>query len=917
MVLGLEGRGWPSSVVSRWDMIVGVAKSLCNFGQNALSFEHLMSLHLLVFICLKRRFSVAALCACGLLPSVWAEVPLLQERQYADDPAALLALECKSDAADQALQSGLVVVAEDLYRELLAVSPIAEVSAAEVRVSLAAALIAQQRFEAAGAVLEEIPAVERSDVFYLYRAVGAYGDGANVDVAHLNAALERVSVDRLSSVHRPWFYLLQGLSAELGGQAALATAAFEQALAVTSTEAQQAFFASLILRQEMLKSPADESLAAEIRVQLERLQGTAAAYPYAREYAILLYSMGRVEEALAVLDRELANARAGYGSREREQLFLLKGMLLGGDSAEGRAALRELVRSGQSREVMAIALQLLVRYAREPAELAAFLNEMIARSEPHLLLGQMYYVRSQIALANDQADAIALAEADAQLLLEQFPGLSEITNVYRLLAYAALQRSPPQYRTAADILIQLRDQASDPTQLQALNRWIGDCYFLNEDYRNAVDFYQAARGALEGDGSLFLRLITAELRNGQIDAALQHLDEATFAGRVSLVDRWRAEWNVAQALQATGALQQALQRVRVLLKNDSQGAVPTALDLRLRWLEARLSLVAEEVDGLGGRVNGLLLRIESLPEGTFSPAEAHLLWTEVLLLQADVLIRSGDSTAGLKVLTRLRNEFTQSAAAERSYLTEANYLAGISDFEAAQAALVQLASIYPNSELAPQALYEAALYCERRGAEYFADAFGVYHDLIKRYALDPLCFFARLKRGDLLRQMNDFAGAQIIYEDLINTFPGHPRRYLAELSRADCMLALAQADGAQLSDVALALERLVDMPGLPVDFQVEAGYKWAFALMQRDARSQAQTVLTLVLGRFLLDGDAATRLGPTGRYWMSRALLDLGGLLEQGGELAEARRLYRKMVAYNLPGRHLAQSRVKRLPIVE
>ena len=901
-------------------MIEGVVKSLCNFGQNALSFEHLMSLHLLVFICLKRRFSVAALCACGLLPSVWAEVPLLQERQNADDPAALLAFKCKSDAADQALQSGLAVVAEDLYRELLAVSPIPEVSAAEVRVSLAAALIAQQRFEAAGAVLEEIPVVERSDVFYLYRAVGAYGDGANVDVARLNAALKQVSVDRLSSVHRPWFYLLQGLSAELAGQAALATAAFEQALAVTRTEAQQAFFASLILRQEMLKSPADESLAAEIRVQLERLQGTAAAYPYAREYTILLYSMGRVEEALAVLDRELANARAGYGSREREQLFLLKGMLLGGDSPEGRAALRELVRSGQSREVMAIALQLLVRYAWEPAELAAFLNEMIARPEPHLLLGQMYYLRSQIALANDQADAIALAEADAQLLLEQFPGLSEITNVYRLLAYAALQRSPPQYRTAADILIQLRDQASDPTQLQALNRWIGDCYFLNEDYRNAVDFYQAARvarGALEGDGSLFLRLITAKLRNGQIDAALQHLDEATFAGRVSLVDRWRAEWNVAQALQATGALQQALQRVRVLLKNDSQGAVPTALDLRLRWLETRLSLMAEEMDGLGDRVNGLLLRIESLPEGTFSPAEGRLLWTEVLLLQADVLIRSGDSTAGLETLIRLRNEFAQSAAAERSYLTEANYLAGMGHFEAAQGALVQLASIYPNSELAPQALYEAALYCERRGADYFAEAFGVYHDLIKRYALDPLCFFARLKRGDLLRQMNDFAGAQIIYEDLINTFPGHPRRYLAELSRADCMLALAQADGAQLNDVALALERLVDMPGLPIDFQVEAGYKWAFALMQRDAHRQAQTVLTLVLGRFLLDGDAATRLGSTGRYWMSRALLDLGGLLEQGGELAEARRLYRKMVAYNLPGRHLAQSRVKRLPIVE
>jgi hypothetical protein len=50
---------------------------------------------------------------------------------------------------------------------------------------------------------------------------------------------------------------------------------------------------------------------------------------------------------------------------------------------------------------------------------------------------------------------------------------------------------------------------------------------------------------------------------------------------------------------------------------------------------------------------------------------------------------------------------------------------------------------------------------------------------------------------------------------------------------------------------------------------------------------------------------------------MSRALLELGTLLENDGELAEARRVYRKMVAYNLPGRNLAQSRADRLPVVE
>ena len=66
-----------------------------------------------------------------------------------------------------------------------------------------------------------------------------------------------------------------------------------------------------------------------------------------------------------------------------------------------------------------------------------------------------------------------------------------------------------------------------------------------------------------------------------------------------------------------------------------------------------------------------------------------------------------------------------------------------------------------------------------------------------------------------------------------------------------------------------------------------------------------------------MDGENAIRLGVTGRYWMSRTLLELGTRLEAQGQLAEARRVYRKMVAYNLPGRTLAQSRADRLPVVE
>jgi tetratricopeptide (TPR) repeat protein len=336
-------------------------------------------------------------------------------------------------------------------------------------------------------------------------------------------------------------------------------------------------------------------------------------------------------------------------------------------------------------------------------------------------------------------------------------------------------------------------------------------------------------------------------------------------------------------------------------------------------LEARLALMAGDTESVLERVDELLARIISLPEDAEdpSPAEVRLLRTEVLLLQADILIGSGDSTAGMEVLSGLRTGYAESSAAERSYLTEADYHASINDFKAAQETLLKLAELYESSELAPQALFEAALYCERRGPEHFEAAVRVHHDLTVRYPEDVLFFAARLKQGDLLRQMNDFASAQIIYENLIQSFPEHPRRYVAELSRADCMLALAKDNGEQLKDVALALERLIDMPNLPVDFQAEVGYKWGFSLMQRGALVESQKVFALIATNFLGDGENATRLGRTGRYWMARVLLELGAGLEASGELAEARRVYRKMVAYNLPGRNLAQSRANRLPVVE
>ncbi|WPJ98005.1 hypothetical protein SH580_09840 [Coraliomargarita algicola] len=870
------------------------------------------------------RFRLSAICWLPLLvgAALWAQSPLTVDRVAEVDVEGQIELDWRIDSAERALRAGLPAVAESIYRGILTRS--AELTPerlATLKVGLAKALIGQGRYQAARAQLELVPSELQVGAHPLYLAIAIYGDGGpRMEVEAFRAALKRVSKTALSTEDLPWLALLQGLRAELDGDSDQATAAYRRAADLAKMPLLRSFFEGLILRQELLRAPADEALAAELRSKINRLEGQAVAYPFVREYAVTLYSLGRVGEAVGAIERELENISAGYGAGKREHLRLLKGIILGPDSESGRAALKQLIQHGKNREAMGIALQLLARTAGQEADLLDFLKVIISRTEPHPLLGQMYYLRSQIAMKDPSM--LALAERDARILLEQFPGLREITNVYRLLAYAALERKPPQYRAAADLLIQLRDQSTDSQELVELNRLIGDCYFLNRDFANAVDFYSAARSRELGarDGGLFLRLISAQLRVGAVDAALQLIDEVDFSGSVGLLDRWRAEWNVAQALQVNGELERALTRVRLLLKDSLAIAIPAALDIRLRWLEAYLSLETKEMEGLEERVSRLLARLNSLPkEGANSLGEEDviLLETEILLLQGDVLMRSGNANEGMEVLTQLRKEFADTAAAQRSYLIEAAYHGLVGDFESAQATLTSLAQIYPNSPLAPQALFEAALYCERRGAEFYPQAVVLHNDLAERYASDSLFYFARLKQGNLLRSMNDFAGAQIVYENLINGLPAHELRYVAELSRADCMLALAGNEPNALGDVVVILERLLDLPNLPLDFQAEAAHKWAFALIKRNSIEQAKEVLSLSVSRFLLEGQKAEELGAAGRYWVARSMLQLGEILEGEGGVVEARRVYRQLIAYDLPGRHIAISRADRLLDVE
>ena len=832
--------------------------------------------------------------------------------------AEVAELEWRMSAARLALESGLSATAVELYEGLLSGTAGAVTGVAvDYRLDYIAALTAQGDFARAREVLASIELDQGGARRDLYDVVVAYGASNRFEVGLLEAGLRDIEPENLGSLDVPWLFLLRGVVAESKGESELAREQFGLAENSSVSQLQRAFFASLVLRQEMLAVSADEGLLVEVRQKFDSLSGQSAAFPFLREYVIILHRMDRDGEAIAALENEMANVGAGYSAEERSELLLLKGLILGQNSEAGWSALKELVRIGGGGEPTSIALQLLARAGGRDAELMVFLNELISRPEVHPLLPMLYYIRCQLALVNPETAAIA--EADARLLLEQFPGLDEITNVYRLLAYAALQRDPPQYRVAADYLLSLREEGVDSEKMAELNRLIGDCYFMNGDYGNAVDFYEAARVATSIAGlqqTVFLRLVISEIRSGNVADALTYVDETDFSSEMGYADRWRAEWNIAQALQSQGQVGSALERVRALISSQGDGAVPAALDMRLRWLEAHLSLASGEED-VQERVEPLLGRLEALPNAALEPEVAILLRTELLLLQAQGYLQAGEIESGSRVVQDIRAGFVDTSAAERSYFVEASYHATFGDFRSAQQVLVDFVAQYQDSELAPHALFQASLHCERRGSELFPDAVLLLNQLVQEYPESSLVYRASLRQGDLLRLMNDFAGAQLIYENLVNSYPGHELQYLAELSRADCIAALSQGDGAQLLEAATVLERLVDMPGLPADFQVEAGHKWGKILRGRGHVDEAREVFSLITMRYMLDAEIALSLESVGKYWLSRTVFALGEMLEEAKEFEEAKRLYRKMVAFNLPGRNLALARVDRIQLSE
>jgi TolA-binding protein len=845
-------------------------------------------------------------------------VPLLGEKVPSE--IGEVSLLWDEGLADQAFRSGFYAIAESLYRETLLGEDLPTKMRHKMTLSLVGCLIAQEKTQEAMEELADYGGAKEGR-YILWSLFLAYQEG---DLEGMEESLLEIDVGGLLPEDVGWYHFLRGVTASYEGSEEAALNAFDEALATAVSEAQRTQFQLGQFQVRLVSEKIDEVLEAQLHQKVAEYRGRQVGFRFAQQYAVVLDRLGKRSEALALLEEQIEMVRGEEGEI-RDQLLLLQGLVAGADSTVGSNAFQDLLLTGSQRDFQHTALLKLVgvvlqgESGNRSSEFLNLMDNLIERTVPHLLLEELLYFRAQLRLQNGQ---FASAERDAEELLSQFPGSGLKTNTLSLLASTAWQQQ--RYRTAADYLGQVRGELADGERKTELGVLLADCYFRagiqsndSEDFRNAADAYRIVMGENSvriSKGLLFYQRVLAEIRSDRLGEARSLLDDSASLAGVDTTNRWKAEWSLVKAMEADDQIEAAFERISSLVLED----LPADLQLRFRWLLARLSIDSGKPEQTVGLVSEVESLVETLPENAVEEGILPLVLSYSLLLRAEAAFALDQAEDAITTLVALRESYPESEAAIFSYIVQARFLSESNRTVEAQQLLIRMADNFSNSPYAPMALYEAALNAEKRGeATYLTEANQLLERLVEDYPEEEeFIFFSRLKQADVLRKLNQFSYAERIYEFLENTFPNRPDRILAQLSLADCLLAQVGRDPSKLDGAISRLERLRDLPDAPVDLRVEAGYKLAMAWQNKGDLGdlmRAKQIHWAMFVEFVQDETKSRQLKATGRYWIARSLLDLGELEEQGDELENARSAYESILQYNLPGATLAKARLSGL----
>lgn len=718
-----------------------------------------------------------------------------------------------------------------------------------------------------------------------------------------------------------WYYLIQAFVAEESSEEILKEEFLQQAENSIESPMQKILWDLFFLHRLQIEEDLSDELLTQLKEKTLQFTGGQLGFQYARQYALALHSLGRTDEALSVVDVQLQSLH-GSGSEEEDLFRLLTGVLAGPQTTRGAENLRRLVASGRNQDWQLLALYLLAQVGMQETyryEFVNFLDVMLDREDEHPLLDAILFLRAQAAqLEGREQQAAALANR----LLEQFPGSPLLKPTLYLLARNAWEDTPQRLRDTAELLLRYRDLINSPSDRAWIQILLGDVYFLNRDYLASRNSYAGAIRELQDEnmrGLALFQLIQTFLATNDLTGAIDALNQEESTLPVEW--RWRVHWNLLIAMRQAGLEREASQRINILLseRNLAPDSLPLSLRWRFQWLKADLSLIDGRPDEALVLTTQLLDSLEQRKEETDEETFRHLLG-HTLLIRSQAYFQQGLIAEAMTTLQQIQNSPTAEELSVLALLLKARFHESRNQLVEAQAALQDVGDKYPQSQYAPLALFEAAAKAEQRGTQAsFDQAISLLERIIRNYPEQRrLRFQARLRQGEILRKMSQFASAAGVYRTLMQQARNDLEQYTAQLHLAYCLIALGNLDKQNLEDARSYLERIRQIRTLPADLRAEAGFQEGFILRRLGRTTQATEVLGEVSSPLFQTSTTSPsetdHLGPLGRYWSVRAALELADILENKQSHEEAMRLYVYLDRLSIPGiSSLVQSRMDRI----
>ena len=807
----------------------------------------------------------------------------------------LIALKSKVESARGALEAGMPSMAQHIIENSqLTKTKFPEISDLSLGVYIDS-LIAQGKFEIAHKYFDTIknPYASIENRIRAGLIFAGLGDVENAELALIDVDVKYVPRNMLG-----WYYLAFGYTAYNKEDFSEATDFFEKAKKSSATNYMTAD-AQVALNIARLASKVNTAelnkMAEELSDNVKIYMGTPAGLQLAKQYATVLYRLGKYDAAAEVIEQQLQIELSD--EQHRDELRLI-GAVVAQNSARRLAMLSDLLKKTSSVGVAEYAIILIQRNPSTTAEeFENLLKEVNEICSPKIL-DKILLERAKSAIKrNDKATAKDFAKK----LIEEYPASHFKSDALRILAWAAASGEDgkaPEYRLAATYLAELSSMEKTSEKALHIKLLSADCLKLSGDLTAAANIYKEAldKSAIN-NGEILNKAVETILATSDTTSAEKILDKAKSNLHISDEYIWYAEWKILTHYRNSADTEGALKRIGIALQNTKSTSI---LRAKLTWLKAIVLRENSDFDSAIKICDDILTTSKILrPEEKNHHRD---IFASTMLIKASCLESLGKLNDAIDVYNKLRKNYPDTDSAQISYINQARAEAAVGKYAEAQKLCIDFAITNPNSRHAYTATFDAAQYARKLGltADYKV-ALSLLDKLCNANPNDPRNFYARLEQAEILRLLNSFGDARSLYNEIINKSPSHPEIHLAWFGLGDATLAQKSRE----LDAAAVFERLYALPDMPFAAKAEAAFKWSFALERAGKTTEANEIRWQTANE-LLKNKVESEEG----YWIGRSLYTLAKAFESEGRMSDARAAYELIVKNNLPPLELAKKKI-------